>query len=227
MINININTLISGILILGIWSFLYRDNKIYRYVGSIAIGFTVANLSLVTWDYLRLKVLVPISEGELILLAPIIISLLFFFSYSKNSNTRSWYQIPTVILIGTGAGLSIRSSAHFSIIGPTVATIIPIVSKAGLMSSINNIITIISVVAVLFYFFFTKEATGTLGVLNKIGRYVIMAGFGSEMANLALARCPIIIERVEFLFFKTSLWILVFPFLALIVIDVILRSRKK
>lgn len=224
MIDLNLTTLIGGILTLGIFSFLYRDNKVYRFFASIIIGFTVGNSAVVGWSYLQRNILERIIGGNLLFIIPIVIGALFFSSFSKD--VRYLNRIPTAILVGIGSGLTIRASVDYVIIGQTVDTMLPLITESGFMSSLNNIIIVVATFTCLMYFFFTREPTGILGLVNKTGRYFLMIAFGTTMANVALGRVTTLIQRTIYLFKDTSLWLLIIPASVIIAIDAYFISKK-
>ena len=66
------------------------------------------------------------------------------------------------------------------------------------LNVLSNPIFIIGVICVLFYFFFSKEHTGALGVMSKIGIYLLMISFGASYGNTVMARISLFIDRAQF-----------------------------
>jgi hypothetical protein len=62
-----------------------------------------------------------------------------------------------------------------------------------------TIIIVIGVVSTLIYFYFSKEHTGVLGVVAKVGIWFIMISFGAHFGYTVMGRVSLLIGRVQFL----------------------------
>lgn len=62
-----------------------------------------------------------------------------------------------------------------------------------------TIIIVIGVVSTLIYFYFSKEHTGALGVVAKVGIWFIMISFGAHFGYTVMGRVSLLIGRVQFL----------------------------
>ncbi len=52
----------------------------------------------------------------------------------------------------------------------------------------------------IFYFYFSREHRGGLGILSKIGITFIMVAFGASFGYTIMARVSLLIGRIYFLF---------------------------
>lgn len=227
-----------------IYSFLWKENPLSRAVEHLFIGlaavFTLAAMydaaaTVAYWGTGR------IVEGNLIWIIPILISLMYFFFFSKKYFYL--YRYPVAIVAGIMAGMMICGMIQSNFLAQIQSTVtLPLV---GTMPDgtpvwggwpppgLNNIIIIIGIITALTFFFFTWEHKGALGVSAKIGRYFLMATFGAAYGGTVMARISLLTGRLRFLY-ETSYqdwfwaWYLV-PIAVLCVIIVALweRSRPK
>ncbi len=80
---------------------------------------------------------------------------------------------------------------------------LPIVGAATSLDAFNSILIIVGVITALSFFFFTWEHTGALGISTRIGRYFLMATFGSFYGGTVMARMSLFIGRLRFLYETT------------------------
>ena len=72
------------------------------------------------------------------------------------------------------------------------------IDLSGTYSSIiNDIIILIGVLSGLVYFFFSKEHTGTIGKISRIGIYFLMIKFGASFGFAVMGRVSLLIGRFE------------------------------
>jgi hypothetical protein len=220
-----------------IYSFLWKENPLSRAVEHLFIGlaavFTLAfmydaALTQGVWGTARL------AEGNIIWLIPILISLMYFFFFSKKYFYL--YRYPVSIVAGIMAGMMITGMIQSNFLVQIQSTAqLPLVG-AGVWEGwpppgLDSIIIIIGVITALSFFFFTWEHKGILGVSTKIGRYFLMATFGAAYGGTVMARMSLFIGRLRFLY-ETSYsdwfwaWYLV-PIAFLCVVGVALWQRSK
>jgi hypothetical protein len=223
-----------------IYSFLWKENPLSRAVEHLFIGlaavFTLASMyeaaaSVAYWGTNK------IVEGNLLWIIPILISLMYFFFFSKKYFYL--YRYPLAIVAGIMAGMMICGMVQSNFLAQIQATVkLPLIGAEAKWDTwpptgLNNIIIIIGVITVLTFFFFTWEHKGPLGVSTKIGRYFLMATFGAAYGSTVMARMSLFIGRLRFLY-ETSYedwfwaWYLI-PIAVLCIIIVALweRSRPK
>jgi len=69
----------------------------------------------------------------------------------------------------------------------------------GLIHIVSTPLMIIGVIATLTYFFFSKEHTGVIGGVAKVGIVFLMIGFGASFGYTVMARVSLLIGRVQFI----------------------------
>ncbi len=205
---------LAALLTLAIYSFLYKDNPLYRFAESLLVGISVGFLLVVTFDTTLIpKAVDPLVAstkallggggtgnpilGFLMILLPIILGLFMFARFVPGWAWLS--RIALALYIGFGAGASIPANMASYILSQIGATIKPFLSLGSFTNMVNAIIIVIGLIATLSYFFFSKAHTGSFGKVAKLGTYFLMVFFGATFGYTVMARISLLIGRVTFL----------------------------
>jgi hypothetical protein len=225
-------------LTLFIFSFLYKDNPLFKLAENLYVGVSVGYTIVKTYDTVIVHLIwKPIVEnGEWALLIPVAIGLLMLTRYVPKAAWLSRYAF--AFIVGVGSGLAIPrviSSYILKQIEDTVRPLMVMVPGEGLTftwsllnpaSSLNTIIILIGVSSVLFYFFFSVEHTGPGKAVARTGILFLMIAFGAAFGYTVMARMSLLIGRltdlIEFTdpsYGRPSLWLLGLTILILIVMS--------
>ncbi|MEO0254781.1 MAG: hypothetical protein ABIN20_05115 [candidate division WOR-3 bacterium] len=212
---------ISAFLTLAIFSFLYRDNPVYRFAEHLFVGVSAGYYASIYWHNAILRFIIkPLSEkfsifyykiiwpqlfpdinlissffAFVMYLIPLTFGLLFF---SLLFPKHSWLiRYPIAFLMGVGAGLSLYPTFKARIFDQIKDTFLPQFSNT--LYFFNSLIIFIGTFTVLSYFFFSKEHKGFLKIFSKIGIIFIMIGFGAAFGYTVMARIALLIGRFYFL----------------------------
>jgi hypothetical protein len=198
-----IGTLVAAISTIAIFSFLYRDNPLYRLAEHVLIGLSVGFTLVLLWNsVLTPKMLVPLFRyGNLWSLIP------FGFSILMLMRVRgAWarFSKPVMaLIIGAGAGLSIPARLDARILRQLSATIEPFSAMGlGVLSPaeiFNAILGLIAVVTVMVYFFYTRPDNKPVRAISETGIYFLMVFFGATFGYTVTSRLTLLIGRIEFL----------------------------
>ena len=187
----NIGTWIAAVCTLAMFSFLVKENKIFRafqhlYVG-VAAGYGIVfqwnSIKNIAWDPM-------VKKGETLWIVPIILGLLLFSRFFRGYQWISRW--PLAFLMGLGAGLSMKA-IESDFVRQIQATFIPV-------TSIDNIIIIVGTVTALAYFYFTVKPSKLMSGSSVVGRYVLMMSFGAAFGNAVMGRISLLIGQMQFLF---------------------------
>lgn len=194
----DIGTLIAGLLTLAIFSFLYRDNPIYKMAESLLIGVSVGYFLVITWTNNLMDLLFQplFGESELSLIIPLLLGLLMFGRFYRNTTWVS--RIPMAVMIGSGAGVAIPAMLDARTLRQMSATIMPLWSESG-SPDISGLVVLAGVLCTLSYFYFSREHRGLLGKSARVGTYFLMVFFGTTFGYTVMSRMSTFIGRVEFL----------------------------
>ena len=225
-------------LTLFIFSFLYKDNPLFKlaehlYVG-ISVGYTIVKAcDTVIWQLIVKPI---IEQGEVALLIPVAIGLLMLTRYVPKAAWMSRYAF--AFIVGLGSGLAIPRTISSFILKQIEDTVRPLLSMAGgdgvtfsmsllnPASNLNAIIILIGVSSVLFYFFFSIEHSGPGKVVARTGIVFLMIAFGAAFGYTVMARMSLLIGRltdlIEFsgaTYGHPTWWLLILTIGALVVLS--------
>jgi hypothetical protein len=187
-----LGTWIGAVLTLAVFSFLYKENPLFRIAEHMLIG-VAAGYALVTyWESTLLPLLVRplVLEKELLLFIPLTLGLLLFLRFVPR---WAWLgRIPLAFVLGAVSGAAIPAYTQAQIIKQVQSTMLP-------LTSIGNVVVVAAVCTVLLYFFFSRQPRGALGVASRVGIFFLMVFFGATFGYTVMARISLLIGRMQFL----------------------------
>lgn len=216
-----VGTWIAAFLTLAIFSFLYKDNSLYKFAEYLFVGSSAGYLFANTWKTnFEPNVFTPVGKGlaglsaglpplvildHLSVIFPALIGLMMIFMLSQNYGWLARY--PICILVGYGSGVGIILSIKTDIIPQVNGTLLPLFGVAPILA-LQNLIVILCVLTGILYFFFSLEHTGLiLGTGSRIGIFILMITFGAQFGTTIMGRIQLLVGRIDFL--KNDWWPLV------------------
>ena len=194
-----IGTTMAGLLTLAIFSFLYRDNPIYKVAEYLFVGLAAGYyLALQFHQVFRPNLWDPlVLEQRWINLVPLLLVALLF---TRLVGAVSWLSRWSMgLLIGAFSGLAVIGFAQGDLLPQIRSNLLPLWT-GDLAGSINNWILVVGLVASLVYFFFSIEHRGMPGAVAKVGIYFLMISFGASYGFTVMARISLLIGRFTALF---------------------------
>lgn len=225
-------------LTLFIFTFLYKDNPLFKLAENLYVGVSVGYTIVKTYDTVIIQLIWKpiVDNGEWALLIPVAIGMLMLTRYVPKAAWISRYAF--AFIVGVGSGLAIpRTISSFILkqIEDTVRPLLTLIPGEGVTftwnllnpaSSLNTIIILIGVSSVLFYFFFSIEHTGPGKVVARTGIMFLMIAFGAAFGYTVMARMSLLIGRltdlIEFTdssYGSPSLWLVGLTILTLVVMS--------
>lgn len=201
LIQITWNT-IAAFFTISIFSFMYKDNFMYKVAESIVVGISAGYFTvLLVWTSLRPKFWEPvIIDHNYWYIIPGLLGLMMYFRFSANWAWLARY--PLALYIGIGSGIAIPLQLQTFVLTQVKATILPvhfIVNSQINTEGINNFLIILFVISALIYFFFSLDHKGIVGKSATFGIWIIMIGFGASFGYTVMARVSLLIGRIQFL----------------------------
>jgi len=189
---------VAGLLTLAIYSFLYRDNPVYKFAESLLIGLSIGYALVTFWQTAILdKLLQPLfQQGQLLLAVPLILGLLMFSRFSRRLSWLS--RIPLALMIGAGAGAAIPAMLYERILRQVSNSIQPLVTSDS-QFNFSGLVVLAGLLSTLAYFYFSREHKGFLGGVAKVGTYFMMVFFGATFGYTVMSRMSTLIGRIDFL----------------------------
>ena len=194
----NIGNLIAGILTIGIVSFLYKDNPLYKFCEALFVGIS-AGYWFVTIIF---TVILPklydklISQEYVYLVGGAFGVLMLLRLVPKISWLSNW---ALAFVVGSTAGVNLIGYLQSNGMNQVKNTILPLWTGAW-GSSIGNLIIVVGTFCGLVYFFFSKEHKGVFGGLAKTGILFLMVTFGAAFGYTVMSRMSLLIGRMDFIF---------------------------
>lgn len=160
-------TWLAALRVLCIYSFLYKDNPLYKFAEHVYVGILAGYFVAAEYHNVVLSNLVnPLYTDfphKLYLLIPGLLGLLAFFAFSRKLN---WLvRFPLSFVVGIGAGPTVMAQLSADVMAQVQATAIP-------LNSLNNVLFVAGVLTTLVCFFFSVEHRGFLGGTAQVGGVV-------------------------------------------------------
>lgn len=217
----------AALLTLGIFSFLYNDNPLYKVCESIFVGTSAAYYMVnAFWTALVPKVIAPLAPGfakstllpeftpaesygvsALLVLVPVVLGgMLLMRLLPKGGSISIW---TLAFIIGTTAGMRLTASIESDILAQISAAASPLVvlgpaegggNRIEWLASLANLVGVVGVLTVLTYFFFSVEHKGVVGKTARVGIWFLMITFGASFGLTVMGRITLLSQRFEFLF---------------------------
>jgi len=201
---------IGALATIAIFSFLYRENRLFRFAEhallGLGIGFAVA--ATVT-DILLPKWWRPLtaawSDGSWGLVTiQVATGLLGLMWYGLYHPKTVWIaRIVMGLTIGAGAGLAFKAEVNDKLpqlVASFKSPYVPVADWTMLNNPISNTLFVVIILSVLSYFFFSVDQRSTpLRVGARTGRLCLMVTFGVFFGNTIMTRMSVFIERIWFL----------------------------
>jgi len=191
----------GALITLFVYSILWKENPLSRAAEHLFIGLAAAYITATVYDAaMKVAVLTPgrLAEGNIVWALPIIIGFMYLFFFTKK---YFWlYRFPVATVAGIGAGLVVVGNIQTNFVAQIAATVQLPLWGVPMLFPLDNIIIILGVITALSFFFFTFEQKGPLGISARVGRYVMMAAFGSAYGFTVMARVSLLIGRLRFLY---------------------------
>ena len=218
---------------LGIFSVLYKENPVFRFLEHIFIGLAAGYGLVVAWfEAIKPMWYTPLMPptvihatadqagggGQWWMVFGLLIGLLFYTVYFPKLAWMNRFAL--IILMGMVAGAALQ--AFISLLGPQIVASFkaPITTYyvAGL-PALNNIavgsvwvhpfaiVFLVVLVCALSYFFFSLEHNaGWVRVPANTGRYFLMITLGAIFGTTVMGRFSLLIARLQFLIDTLQGW---------------------
>lgn len=187
---------IAAVVTLGIFSFLYRDNVVYKFIERLWVGITTGYWTMLLFHTsFQDKVVTPIfRHGKFWYILPTVLGILMWFRLSKRYGFLARYSLAFYIGISTGIyiPLAIKAAVLYQLHGAIRGID---ATWSGLMFAL----AVIGMVCSLTYFFFAREHRGALAVTSRVGIYTLMIGFGAGFGMTVMGRVALLGHRITFL----------------------------
>jgi uncharacterized membrane protein YtjA (UPF0391 family) len=194
---------VGAIFTLMTFSYLWKENAIYRLAEHIFVALSAGYIVTYNWHTTIKPVIqdeIPVQK-QYYLITAIIVGLLMYTRYFAKI---AWLaRIPMSIWVGYGVGYTLVFQP-----APFITQITNSFQKFYIANSttwygtntVNNVLFFVFLISTMMYFFFTVKRTNPVMAAGAgIGRIVLMLAFGSAFGNTVQGRISLFIGRVQFL----------------------------
>jgi len=199
----DIGVWIGAFLTLGIFSFLYKDNPVYKFCEHLFVGISAGYYVVLTMiSSVYPNMIQPLftnfsHERNFLLVIPLVLGIMLFSRFFPRGDWLSRW--PIAFILGVYPALRITGFAQGDLVEQVHGTILPLWVPGDTGTTINNWLLVGGLVTTLIFFFFSKEHKGALGGSAKVGIYFLMISFGASYGYTVMARVSLLIGRVMFL----------------------------
>jgi hypothetical protein len=190
---------VASLLTLAIFSFLYRDNPVYKFAEHLLVGVS-AGYYLVQYFFSAAykKFYVPVFDNhDYVLIVGGVLGAMMFARLARRTEWISKY--PIAFYVAAWAGYVIPSYIQVRILQQAQSTIFnPFTMSAGEIMS--ALVLLVGVTTTLVYFYFSAEHRGGLRTVSRMGITFLMIGFGATFGYNVMGRISLLIGRFLFLF---------------------------
>jgi hypothetical protein len=184
-------TLTALVLTIMIFSFLYRENRFYRFAEYLLVGVSVGYFFVIICkNSLYPLALNPLMHGDMVALIPTALGLTMLTRL--NSRWASVSRIPLSLMIGFGAGISIPAMLQARVLKQLSASM-------NSLATVDGIIIVIGIVSTTMYFYFSQKHEGVFGRVARLGTLFLMVFFGATFGYTVMSRISLLIGRLEFI----------------------------
>ena len=211
-----VTTMILAILAVFAWSIMYKQNESYRIAEDLTIGVMSGFVLSTITDNTMSQFILPLIKGELINTIPILLGLMIWAQMS--SEYRYMARLPLAFITGVGAAIAMKGAIYGNILVPIQVMSTP--PGGDMWNMINFVIAGIATITAVMYFFFTIKPGGPLQKVNKVGRYMMMLGFGSIAGSSVLSNTTFLYNRAQWFVNTEYAWIPLMLGFAVIAVDI-------
>jgi hypothetical protein len=211
---------LGAFLTLGIFSFLYKDNPVYKVCESIFVGVSAGYWFVsLFWQTIWPKLVLNLRDASIQLStgggldyrwvylgAAILGTMMLMRLLPKGGWISRW---PLAFIVGSTAGLYFITYLQSNAMNQIHDTLVPLVT-AGTGSFLglrlpfhiawDAFFVFAGTLTGLVYFFFSVEHTRLAGGTARIGIYFLMVTFGASFGYTVMSRMSLLIGRMDFLF---------------------------
>lgn len=178
---------------LAVYSYLYKENALYRIAEySLVALYTSYQITRLFHSFAKpyfIKHCLEEKQYYFYLMGAL--GLLLYFRYAP-PKYRWLARYPIAVSVGWGLGGSLARTPR-----PIMTQVADVMRP---LNEVNNIVFFLCFLAVMSYFFFTTgKESKFIQNSGKVGRYIMMIGFGTAFGNTVQGRISLFLNRLSFL----------------------------
>lgn len=199
--------LLGGLGTIGIFSLVFKENKLYRFFEHLYVGLATGYGLEVTWTQVLKQFWWDpmVKDGDWAWIFAVPLGLMIYGLYTRRFAWMS--RLIFGILFGLAAGTIFQgfSAEYVPQVEHSFLPIIPhdIHNHTDVVTAINNLLFIVILVCVLVYFFFAFEQNSRVVRRTALaGRWILMIALGAIFGSTIMTREALLIDRINFVVFQ-------------------------
>jgi hypothetical protein len=208
---------LAALVTLAIYSFLYKDNPVYKFAEHMFVGVSAGYTVGIAYHEVALDLIIKplfrpaelkLTGPDYLVLIPTVLGLMMFLRFSRKYGWAARWPICFVMGYGVGAGIPPAIKIFLVQAHGTIQPLVPVSPEAHttavqvIFQGFSSLVLVAGVICTLGYFYFSREHKGALGVVSRIGMWLLMIAFGAGFGNTVMARISLLIGRFQFLIDK-------------------------
>lgn len=206
---------VGALLTLFIFSFLYKDNPLYKFAEHLFVGVSAGYYIVLNfWTVIWVNLVRPLEDAftgraeggpwqaqqgdyRALLVVPGLLGVLLLTRLVRRADWLSRW--PLALIIGVYAGLKTTGFAQGDLVAQVQASLMPLWLPGHLWASVNAILFTIGLITSLLFFFYSREHKGVLGAVSRVGIGFLMVSFGAGYGYTVMSRVSLLIGRFQYL----------------------------
>lgn len=215
MISHDFGIWVGALLTLFIFSFLYKDNPLYKFAEHLFVGVSAGYYIVLNfWTVIWVNLVRPLEDAltgrtpggpwqvqqgdyRVLLVVPGLLGVLLLTRLVRRADWLSRW--PLALIIGVYAGLKTTGFAQGDLVAQVQASLQPLWLPGHLWASFNAILFTVGLVSSLLFFFYSREHKGVLGAVSRVGIGFLMVSFGAGYGYTVMSRVSLLIGRFQYL----------------------------
>ncbi|MCB9777545.1 MAG: hypothetical protein H6742_03185 [Alphaproteobacteria bacterium] len=198
---------VSIALTLGIFSFLYADNPVYKLAEHLFLGISIGiSMTEMYYGVVRPNLIDKLAAGNVLSVVPLVMCAMLFARLA--SKKLGWLaRIPIAFIVAAYAGVKLTGEANGNLM-TQVAQSMPNLAElwrdhgiwdwsadgAGVFS---GIFLVVGLSACLLHFYFSARQGPTMRGISRFGVLVLMLSFGASFGYTVMGRISLAIGRAQ------------------------------
>jgi hypothetical protein len=211
---VDTGVIVASALIIMIYSFLYRENIVFRIAEGAFVGASVGRVLAINFDTFRRSLWAPAIQGSYYLFIPVLLGILYIALFLKGPY-RWLYRVPVSFVLGSGLGLALAGIIKVSLVDQIRAVITTPLVGVSLYQALSNLVIILATATVTFVFFFTRPHEGILKYVTLVGRLFLMIYLGYQFAGTIMMRESVLISQLNIILKGDGIWLVPIAFILL------------
>jgi hypothetical protein len=214
-VSTDVGVWVGALLTLFIFSFLYKDNPLYKLAEHLFVGISAGYYIVLNyWTVIQQNLVTPLREAfgghvaggpfhaqqgdyRVFLVLPGLLGILLFTRLFGRGAWLSRWSL--AVIIGVYAGLKTTGFAQGDLVAQVQGSLQPLWIAGHFWASVNAVLFTLGLVTSLLFFFYSREHKGLLGGVSRVGVWFLMISFGAGYGYTVMSRVSLLIGRFQFL----------------------------